>query len=105
HVDESPYNYEEVSLNQVSTTKQLSDDEVTVSNVTSQHQSALQHNVEVNDKDELKNQSRLIADSEKDGATNKEEYSGSQIDDAEFYELNDTEVDEDTTSNIEDNTN
>ncbi|HDB6749873.1 TPA: DNA translocase FtsK, partial [Staphylococcus aureus] len=36
HVDESPYNYEEVSLNQVSTTKQLSDDEVTVSNVTSQ---------------------------------------------------------------------
>lgn len=65
HVDESPYNYEEVSLNQVSTTKQLSDDEVTVSNVTSQHQSALQHNVE----------------------------------------LNDTEVDEDTTSNIEDNTN
>ncbi|WP_160192169.1 DNA translocase FtsK [Staphylococcus aureus] len=78
HVDESPYNYEEVSLNQVSTTKQLSDDEVTVSNVTSQHQSALQHN---------------------------EEYSGSQIDDAEFYELNDTEVDEDTTSNIEDNTN
>ncbi|ENM95428.1 DNA translocase FtsK [Staphylococcus aureus] len=78
HVDESPYNYEEVSLNQVSTTKQLSDDEVTVSNVTSQHQSALQHNVEVNDKDELKNQSRLIADSE---------------------------VDEDTTSNIEDNTN
>ncbi|HBI0755606.1 TPA: DNA translocase FtsK [Staphylococcus aureus] len=65
HVDESPYNYEEVSLNQVSTTKQLSDDEVTVSNVTSQHQSALQHNVEVND----------------------------------------TEVDEDTTSNIEDNTN
>ncbi len=33
-------------------------------------------------------------------ATNKEEYSGSQIDDAEFYELNDTEVDEDTTSNI-----
>lgn len=105
HVDESPYNYEEVSLNQVSTTKQLSDDEVTVSNVTSQHQSALQHNVEVNDKDELKNQSRLIADSEEDGATNKEEYSGSQIDDAEFYELNDTEVDEDTTSNIEDNTN
>ncbi|MEI5740708.1 DNA translocase FtsK, partial [Staphylococcus aureus] len=91
HVDESPYNYEEVSLNQVSTTKQLSDDEVTVSNVTSQHQSALQHNVEVNDKDELKNQSRLIADSEEDGATNKEEYSGSQIDDAEFYELNDTE--------------
>ncbi|HEA6401603.1 TPA: DNA translocase FtsK [Staphylococcus aureus] len=78
HVDESPYNYEEVSLNQVSTTKQLSDDEVTVSNVTSQHQSALQHNVEVNDKDELKNQSRLIADSEED---------------------------EDTTSNIEDNTN
>ena len=65
HVDESPYNYEEVSLNQVSTTKQLSDDEVTVSNVTSQHQSALQHNVEVNDKDELKNQSRLIADSER----------------------------------------
>lgn len=105
HVDESPYNYEEVSLNQVSTTKQLSDDEVTVSNVTSQHQSALQHNVEVNDKDELKNQSRLIADSEEDGATNKEEYSGSQIDDAEFYELNDTEVEEDTTSNIEDNTN
>lgn len=105
HVDESPYNYEEVSLNQVSTTKQLSDDEVTVSNVTSQHQSALQHNVEVNDKDELKNQSRLIADSEEDGATNKEEYSGSQIDDAEFYELNDTEADEDTTSNIEDNTN
>ncbi|MBE7598475.1 DNA translocase FtsK, partial [Staphylococcus aureus] len=105
HVDESPYNYEEVSLNQVSTTKHLSDDEVTVSNVTSQHQSALQHNVEVNDKDELKNQSRLIADSEEDGATNKEEYSGSQIDDAEFYELNDTEVDEDTTSNIEDNTN
>lgn len=105
HVDESPYNYEEVSLNQVSTTKQFSDDEVTVSNVTSQHQSALQHNVEVNDKDELKNQSRLIADSEEDGATNKEEYSGSQIDDAEFYELNDTEVDEDTTSNIEDNTN
>ncbi|HDA4236752.1 TPA: DNA translocase FtsK [Staphylococcus aureus] len=105
HVDESPYNYEEVSLNQVSTTKQLSDDEVTVSNETSQHQSALQHNVEVNDKDELKNQSRLIADSEEDGATNKEEYSGSQIDDAEFYELNDTEVDEDTTSNIEDNTN
>ncbi|MEZ2011598.1 DNA translocase FtsK, partial [Staphylococcus aureus] len=52
-----------------------------------------------------KNQSRLIADSEEDGATNKEEYSGSQIDDAEFYELNDTEVDEDTTSNIEDNTN
>ncbi|MBN4914144.1 hypothetical protein IDG46_30590, partial [Staphylococcus sp. EG-SA-13] len=42
------------------------------------------------DKDELKNQSRLIADSEEDGATNKEEYSGSQIDDAEFYELNDT---------------
>lgn len=105
HVDESPYNYEEVSLNQVSTTKQLSDDEVTVSNVTSQHQSALQHNFEVNDKDELKNQSRLIADSEEDGATNKEEYSGSQIDDAEFYELNDTEADEDTTSNIEDNTN
>ncbi|WP_256084545.1 phage portal protein, partial [Staphylococcus aureus] len=28
-----------------------------------------------------------------------------QIDDAEFYELNDTDVDEDTTSNIEDNTN
>lgn len=83
----------------------VSNDEVTVSNVTSQHQSALQHNVEVNDKDELKNQSRLIADSEEDGATNKEEYSGSQIDDAEFYELNDTEVDEDTTSNIEDNTN
>ncbi|MGT2340875.1 hypothetical protein ACVPOQ_02240 [Staphylococcus aureus] len=53
----------------------------------------------------LKNQSRLIADSEEDGATNKEQYSGSQIDDAEFYELNDTEADEDTTSNIEDNTN
>ncbi len=105
HVDESPYNYEEVSLNQVSTTKQLSDDEVTVSDVTSQRQSALQHNVEVNNQDELKNQSRLIADSEEDGATNKEEYSGSQIDDAEFYELNDTEVDEDTTSNSEDNTN
>lgn len=105
HADESPYNYEEVSLNQVSTTKQLSDDEVTVSNITSQHQSALQHNVEVNDKDELKNQSRLIADSEEDGATNKEEYSGSQIDDVEFYELNDTEVDEDTSSNSEDNTN
>lgn len=31
HVDESPYNYEEVSLNQVSTTQQLSDDKVTVS--------------------------------------------------------------------------
>ncbi|HFJ4975577.1 TPA: DNA translocase FtsK [Staphylococcus aureus] len=105
HVDESPYNYEEVSLNQVSTTKQLSDDEVTVSDVTSQRQSALQHNVEVNNQDELKNQSRLIADSEEDGATNEEEYSGSQIDDAEFYELNDTEVDEDTTSNSEDNTN
>lgn len=105
HVDESPYNYEEVSLNQVSTTQQLSDDEVTVSDVTSQRQSALQHNVEVNDQDELKNQSRLIADSEEDGATNKEEYSGSQIDDAEFYELNDTEVDENTTSNSEDNTN
>lgn len=105
HVDESPYNYEEVSLNQVSTTKQLSDDEVTVSDVTSQRQSALQHNVEVNNQDELKNQSRLIADSEEDGATNKEENSGSQIDDAEFYELNDTEVDEDTTSNSEDNTN
>ncbi|EOB8071964.1 DNA translocase FtsK [Staphylococcus aureus] len=68
HVDESPYNYEEVSLNQVSTTKQLSDDEVTVSNVTSQHQSALQHNVEVNDKDELKNQSRLIADSDRNAS-------------------------------------
>ncbi|MBW3848739.1 DNA translocase FtsK [Staphylococcus aureus] len=105
HVDESPYNYEEVSLNQVSTTKQLSDDEVTVSDVTSQRQSALQHNVEVNDQDGLKNQSRLIVDSEEDGATNKEEYSGSQIDDAEFYELNDTEVDEDTTSNSQDNTN
>lgn len=105
HVDESPYNYEEVSLNQVSTTQQLSDDEVTVSDVTSQRQSVLQHNVEVNEQDELKNQSRLIADSEEDGATNKEEYSGSQIDDAEFYELNDTEVDEDTTSNSEDNTN
>ncbi|MDF4038683.1 DNA translocase FtsK [Staphylococcus aureus] len=105
HVDESPYNYEEVSLNQVSTTQQLSDDEVTVSDVTSQRQAALQHNVEVNNQDELKNQSRLIADSEEDGATNKEEYSGSQIDDAEFYELNDTEVDEDTTSNSEDNTN
>ncbi|HCG2355387.1 TPA: DNA translocase FtsK [Staphylococcus aureus] len=78
HVDESPYNYEEVSLNQVSTTKQLSDDEVTVSDVTSQRQSALQHNVEVNNQDELKNQSRLIADSEED---------------------------EDTTSNSEDNTN
>lgn len=65
HVDESPYNYEEVSLNQVSTTQQLSDDEVTVSDVTSQRQSALQHNVEVND----------------------------------------TEVDENTTSNSEDNTN
>lgn len=105
HVDESPYNYEEVSLNQVSTTQQLSDDKVTVSDETSQRQSVLQHNVEVNDQDELKNQSRLIADSEEDGATNKEEYSGSQIDDAEFYELNDTEVDEDTTSNSEDNTN
>jgi hypothetical protein len=34
----------------------------------SQRQSALQHNVEVNDQDELKNQSRLIADSEEDGA-------------------------------------
>jgi S-DNA-T family DNA segregation ATPase FtsK/SpoIIIE len=34
--------------------------------VTSQRQSALQHNVEVNDQDELKNQSRLIADSEED---------------------------------------
>ncbi|HBC4315920.1 TPA: DNA translocase FtsK [Staphylococcus aureus] len=78
HVDESPYNYEEVSLNQVSTTQQLSDDEVTVSDVTSQRQSVLQHNVEVNEQDELKNQSRLIADSE---------------------------VDEDTTSNSEDNTN
>lgn len=78
HVDESPYNYEEVSLNQVSTTQQLSDDEVTVSDVTSQRQSALQHNVEVNDQDELKNQSRLIADSEED---------------------------ENTTSNSEDNTN
>lgn len=105
HVDESPYNYEEVSLNQVSTTKQLSDDEVTVSDVTSQRQSALQYNVEVNNQDELKNRSRLIADSEEDGATNNEENSGSQIDDAEFYELNDTEVDEDTTSNSEDNTN
>ncbi|HDK4565214.1 TPA: DNA translocase FtsK, partial [Staphylococcus aureus] len=104
HVDESPYNYEEVSLNQVSTTKQLSDDEVTVSDVTSQHQSALQHNVDANDQDELKNQSRLIADSEEDGPTNKDEYSGSQIDDAEFYELNDTEVG-DTTSNSKDNTN
>ncbi len=28
-----------------------------------------------------------------------------KIHDAEFYELNDTEADEDTTSNIEDNTN
>lgn len=105
HLDESPYNYEEVSLNQVSTTQQLSDDEVTVSDVMSQRQSALQNNVEVNDQDELKNQSRLIADSEENGAANKEEYSGSQIDDAEFYELNDIEVDEDTTSNSEDHTN
>ena len=41
-------------LNQVSTTQQLSDDKVTVSDETSQRQSVLQHNVEVNDQDELK---------------------------------------------------
>jgi hypothetical protein len=42
----------------------------------------------------------ILADSEEDGATNKEEYSGSQIDDAEFYELNDTEVDENTNQQL-----
>lgn len=103
---ESFYNYEEVNLNQVSTTKQLSDDDVTVTNVTSQQTHKSIHNdVDVN-------QEKLISHVNDDVSLNNKQEE-TQVTDANFYEVNnedahqsdETEIEEISTEEVEAHTN
>ncbi|MBE5672826.1 DNA translocase FtsK [Staphylococcus sp. SS35] len=103
---ESPYNYEEVNLNQVSTTKQLSDDDVTVTDVTSQQTQESIHN-DIDD-----NQEKLISHANDDASLNNKQEE-TQVTDANFYEVNnsdshqfeETEIEEMSTEETEAHTN
>ncbi|MBE5666557.1 DNA translocase FtsK [Staphylococcus sp. SS251] len=103
---ESPYNYEEVNLNQVSTTKQLSDDDVTVTDVTSQQTHESIHN-DIDD-----NQEKLISHANDDASLNNKQEE-TQVTDANFYEVNnpdtrqfdETEIEEMSTEETEAHTN
>ncbi|MGZ1607356.1 DNA translocase FtsK [Staphylococcus argenteus] len=103
---ESPYNYEEVNLNQVSTTKQLSDDDVTVTDVTTQQTQESIHD------DTDGNQEKLVSHVDvNDSLNNKQEET--QVTDANFYEVNnadarqidETEIEEMSTEESEAHTN
>ncbi|MCG9836926.1 DNA translocase FtsK [Staphylococcus argenteus] len=103
---ESPYNYEEVNLNQVSTTKQLSDDDVTVTDVTTQQTQDSIHD------DTDGNQEKLVSHVDvNDSLNNKQEET--QVTDANFYEVNnadarqfdETEIEEMSTEESEAHTN